>query len=39
MFRAVRILNKKEDNHIIVHNEEGEIIHSVEEELKEIKEN
>ena len=33
---AVRKLNRKEDNHIIVNNSEGEIIHSVEEELEEI---
>ena len=36
MFQAVRELNKKEDNVIIVENSNGEIIHSVEEELKEI---
>ena len=36
MFQAVRELNKKEDNVIIVENSNGEILHSVEEELKEI---
>ena len=36
MFQAVRVLNKKEDNTIIVQNNKGETIHSVEEELKEI---
>ena len=36
MFQAVRVLNKKEDSNIVVQNSKGEIIHSVDEELKEI---
>ena len=36
MFQAVRILNQKEDNTILVENSKGEIIHNKEEELEEI---
>ena len=36
MFQAVRVLNKEEDSNIVVQNSKGEIIHSVDEELKEI---
>ena len=36
MFHAVRLLNKKEDNTILVENSEGDLIHSTEEEIKEI---
>ena len=36
MFQAVRTLNRKEDNTILVENSKGEIIHNTEEELKEI---
>ena len=36
MFQAVRTLNRKEDNTILIHNSKGEIIHNEEEELKEI---
>ena len=36
MFQAVKLVNKKEENNIIVHNSKGEIVHSKEEELIEI---
>ena len=36
MFQAVRVLSKKEDSNIIIHNSKGEIIHSIDEELLEI---
>ena len=36
MFQAVRVLNKKQDNTILVENSKGEIIHNTEEEVKEI---
>ena len=39
MFQAVKLVNKKEENNIIVHNSKGEIIHSKEEELIEKKQN
>ena len=36
MFQAVRVLSRQEDDKIIVHNSKGDIIHSTEDELKEI---
>ena len=36
MFQAVRELNKKEDNTILIENDKKEIIHNTEEEIKEI---
>ena len=37
MFQAVRVLSKQEDSNIIIHNPKGDIIHSIDEELVEIK--
>ena len=36
MFQAVRVLSKQDDSNIIVHNQKGDIIHSIDEELVEI---
>ena len=36
MFQAIRTLNRKEYNTILIHNSKGEIIHNDEEELIEI---
>ena len=36
MFQAVRVLSRQEENNIIVHNNKGEIVHSLDEELIEI---
>ena len=36
MFQAVRVLSKQDDSNIIVHNQKGDIIHSIDDELVEI---